>query len=42
MYIDKNKTTKAAVEKAIADAGFDANDTKAGPDAVAKLPPDCR
>jgi len=42
MYIDKSKTTKANVEKLISDAGFDGNDTKANPDAVSKLPADCK
>ncbi len=42
MYIDKSKTTKSNVEKVISDAGFDANDTKAGTDAIAKLPADCK
>lgn len=42
MYIDKTKTSKANVEKLISDAGFDANETKANPDAVSNLPPDCR
>ncbi|MBE2226275.1 MAG: hypothetical protein IAE93_02995 [Ignavibacteria bacterium] len=42
MYIDKSKTTKSNVEKVISDAGFDANDTKAGADAIAKLPAGCK
>ncbi len=42
MYINKAKTSKSEVEKLISDAGFDANDTKANPDAVSKLPADCR
>lgn len=42
MYLDKSKTTKSNVEKVISDAGFDANDTKAGADAIAKLPADCK
>jgi copper chaperone CopZ len=42
MYLDKTKTTKANVEKLVTDAGFDANDKKANPDAVAKLPVDCK
>lgn len=42
MYIDKTKTSKSNVEKLISDAGFDANETKANPDAAAKLPADCR
>lgn len=42
MYIDKNKTTKSNVEKLISDAGFDANNTKASPDAVSKLPAECK
>jgi len=42
MYFDKNKTSKSNIEKLVADAGFDANDTKANPDAVAKFPADCK
>jgi len=42
MYINKAITSKSKVEKLIADSGFDANKTKANPDAVAKLPEDCR
>lgn len=42
MYIDKSKTSKSNVEKVISEAGFDANDTKAGADAMAKLPADCK
>ncbi|RPI14674.1 MAG: hypothetical protein EHM58_15900 [Ignavibacteriae bacterium] len=42
MYIDKNKTSKSKVEKVISDAGFDANDTKANPEAAGKLPADCK
>jgi mercuric ion binding protein len=42
MYIDKSKTTKSNVEKLISDAGFDANNTKANPEAVNKLPAECR
>jgi hypothetical protein len=42
MYIDKNKTSKSNVEKLIADTGFDANNTKANPEAVNKLPAECK
>jgi len=42
MYIDKGVTTKKDVEKVIADLGYDANDTKANPDAAAKLPAECK
>lgn len=42
MYFDKTKTTKANIEKLVSDAGYDANNTKANPDAFAKLPADCR
>jgi len=42
MYIDKNKTAKKDVEKIIADLGYDANDTKANPEAAAKLPAECK
>ena len=42
MYFDKNKTSKSNIEKLVADAGFDANDTKANPEAAAKLPADCK
>jgi Heavy metal binding domain len=42
MYIDKTKTSKSKVEKLIADLGFNANNTKANPDAAAKLPADCK
>jgi len=40
--IDKSKTTKKDIEKVIADLGYDANDTKANPDAAAKLPNECK
>jgi hypothetical protein len=42
MYIDKTKTSKSNVEKLISDAGFDANNIKANPEAMAKLPDDCK
>jgi heavy metal-binding protein len=42
MYLDKTKTTKPNVEKLIADAGFDANNTKANPEAFNKLPQSCK
>lgn len=42
MYIDKSKTTKDNIEKVISDAGFDANNKKANPDAISKLPKDCK
>jgi len=42
MYMDKSKTTKKDVEKVIAELGYDANDTKANPDAGAKLPEECK
>jgi copper chaperone CopZ len=42
MYIDKSKTTKKDVEKVISDLGYDANETKANPDALTKLPADCK
>lgn len=42
MYLDKSKTSKANVEKLITDAGYDANDKKANPDSINKLPNDCK
>ena len=42
MYVDKSKTTKKDIEKVIADLGYDANDTKANPEAAGKLPADCK
>lgn len=42
MYFDKTKTSKSNIEKLVSDAGFDANDTKANPEAAAKLPADCK
>ncbi|MFI5211838.1 MAG: heavy metal-binding domain-containing protein [Ignavibacteria bacterium] len=42
MYIDNSKTGKSNVEKFVSESGFDANDTKASPDAIAKLPADCK
>lgn len=42
MYLDKSKTTKKNVEQLIADAGFDANDIKANPEAFNKLPQSCK
>lgn len=42
MYIDKNKTSKTNVEKGLSEAGFDANDTKAGADAISRLPANCK
>ncbi len=42
LYFDKSKTTKANIEKLISDAGYDANGIKANPDAVNKLPADCK
>lgn len=42
MYIDKTKTSKSNIEKLISDAGFDANDVKANPEAAAKLPAECK
>jgi hypothetical protein len=42
MYIDKTKTSKSNVEKLISEAGFDANNIKANPDAVSKLTADCK
>jgi mercuric ion binding protein len=42
MYIDNSKTEKKKVEQLVADAGFDANETKANPDARNKLPANCR
>jgi copper chaperone CopZ len=42
LYFDKSKTTKANIEKLISDAGYDANSIKANPDAVNKLPADCK
>ncbi len=42
MYIDKTKTSKSNVEKLISDAGFDANETKANPEAASGLPDDCK
>ena len=42
MYFDKTKTSKEKIEKLISDTGFDANGTKANPDAVSKLPQECK
>jgi len=42
VYFDKTKTNKANIEKQISSAGFDANDVKANPEAVNKLPNDCK
>lgn len=42
MYIDKTKTTKDNIEKLISDTGFDANNKKANPEGVSKLPKDCK
>jgi hypothetical protein len=42
LYYDKSKTSKDNIEKLVSDAGFDANEKKANPDAVAKLPDECR
>jgi Cu(I)/Ag(I) efflux system membrane fusion protein len=42
MYIDKSKTTKKDVEKVISDLGYDANETKANPDAAARLSNECK
>lgn len=42
MYIDNSKTDKKKVEQLVADAGFDANQTKANPEARSKLPQNCR
>ena len=42
MYFDKTKTNKEKIEKLISDTGFDANNTMANPDAVNKLPAECR
>jgi len=41
-YIDKNKTTKNNVEQLIANAGFNANDTKASTETVNNLPKGCK
>ncbi|HEY3252055.1 MAG TPA: heavy metal-associated domain-containing protein, partial [Ignavibacteria bacterium] len=40
--IDKNITTKKDVEKVISDLGYDANDTKANPEAAANKPAECK
>ena len=42
MYFDKTKTSKDKIEKLVSDAGFDANGTKANPDALGKLPAECK
>ncbi|MCI0448312.1 MAG: hypothetical protein L0Y79_00820 [Chlorobi bacterium] len=42
MYFDKSKTSKDNIEKLVSNAGFDANERKANPDAVAKLPDECK
>ena len=42
LYFDKTKTNKESIEKLISDTGFDANNTKADPGAVNKLPAECR
>jgi len=42
MYFDKSKTTKDNIEKLISDAGFDANNKKANPETVNKLPKECK
>lgn len=42
LYMDKSKTTKKNIEQLIADAGFDANNIKANPEAFGKLPENCR
>lgn len=42
MYIDKSVTSKKDVEKAISDLGYDANDTKANPEAAGKLQAECK
>lgn len=42
VYFDKTKTDKAKLEKQISSGGFDANDVKANPEAVKKLPKDCQ
>lgn len=42
MYIDKTKTSKTNVENLVSNAGFDANDTKANPEAAGKLPAGCK
>src|SRR4030095_1818852 len=42
LYFDKTKTSKDNIEKLISDAGFDANDKKANPEAVKNLPASCK
>jgi mercuric ion binding protein len=42
VYFDKTKTDKSKLEKQISSGGFDANDVKANPEAVKKLPKDCQ
>ena len=42
IYFDKNKTSKEKIEKVISGAGFDANNIKADPGAMNKLPAECR
>lgn len=42
IYFDKNKTGKENIEKLISGTGFDANNTKADPESVKKLPAECR
>jgi len=41
-FISKSKTNENKVEQLIADAGFDANNTKANPRAVSNLPAGCK
>jgi copper chaperone CopZ len=42
MYIDKSITSKKDVENVISNLGYDANDTKANPEAAGKLEPECK
>lgn len=42
MYFDKNKTSKENIKKLISDAGFDADDIKANPDAANKMTAECK
>jgi copper chaperone CopZ len=42
VYFDKTKTDKSKIEKQISSEGFEANNVKADPEAVKKLPKDCQ
>lgn len=42
VYVDKNRINKDRIVKIITDSGFDANDSKANPEAINKLFIECR